>query len=176
MKIEKKDMLHIVIIVVGTLFLAIPILHSNLWFDESYSVAICNHNFDEIWTIGANDVHPVLYYWVLHIINNILGNNILAYRLFSWLCACIIGVLGFTHIRKDFSKNTGILFSLANSRIFKAAVGTEKSIIISTNLSLQELRDRYSDRIFSRITSNFKLCKITGPDIRMYKKRLTTRK
>ena len=51
-----------------------------------------------------------------------------------------------------------------------------KSFIISTNLSLQELRDRYSDRIFSRITSNFKLCKITGPDIRMYKKRLTIRK
>lgn len=62
-------------------------------------------------------------------------------------------------------------FSCLNERLLR-----KKSIIISTNLSLQELRDRYSDRIFSRITSNFDLCKITGPDIRMYKKRMQNRK
>lgn len=111
MKLDKKDILHIAIIIVGMLFLAIPIFHTNLWFDESYSVAIANHSFIEIWTIGAHDVHPVLYYWMLHILNVIFGNNILVYRLFSWLCASIIGILGFTHIRKDFGKNVGILFS-----------------------------------------------------------------
>lgn len=111
MKIDKKDILHIVIIIIGMIFLAIPILHSNLWFDESYSVAISNHTFKEIWTIGANDVHPVLYYFVLHIINIICGNNIIIYRIFSWVCASIIGILGFTHIRKDFGKRVGILFS-----------------------------------------------------------------
>ena len=46
----------------------------------------------------------------------------------------------------------------------------QKSTIISTNLSLPELRDRYSDRIFSRITSNFTVRKLTGPDIRIEKK------
>ena len=111
MNIEKKDILHIAIIVIGMIFLAIPIFHSNLWFDECYSVAICNHTFKEIWTIGANDVHPILYYWVLHIINLIFGNNIMMYRIFSWGCACLIGMLGFTHIRKDFGKNVGLLFS-----------------------------------------------------------------
>lgn len=111
MKFDKKDVLHIFIIIIGMIFLAIPIFHSNLWFDECYSVAICNHSFKEIWTIGANDVHPILYYWVLHIINLIFGNNIMMYRIFSWICACIIGILGFSHIRKDFGKNTGILFS-----------------------------------------------------------------
>lgn len=45
-----------------------------------------------------------------------------------------------------------------------------KAVIISTNLTLEEFRDRYSDRIFSRITSNFTLRKLTGPDIRIYKK------
>lgn len=111
MKIDKKDVLHIIIIIVGMLFIAIPILHSNLWFDESYSVAICNHTFGEIWSIGSHDVHPVLYYWVLHFINLIFGNNIIIYRIFSWLCASLIGILGFTHIRKDFGKRVGILFS-----------------------------------------------------------------
>lgn len=52
----------------------------------------------------------------------------------------------------------------------------KKATIISTNLSLQELSDRYSERIFSRITSSYEICKLSGPDIRMYKKRLLTRK
>ena len=58
------------------------------------------------------------------------------------------------------------LFSCLNERHLR-----RKSTIISTNLSLEELRDRYSDRVFSRITSHYDLCKLTGPDIRMYKKR-----
>lgn len=63
---------------------------------------------------------------------------------------------------------TSQLFSLLNERHLG-----RKSTIISTNLSLEELRDRYSDRVFSRITSNYTICKLTGPDIRMYKKRYT---
>lgn len=57
------------------------------------------------------------------------------------------------------------LFTCLNERHLR-----RKSVIISTNLSLEELRDRYSDRVFSRITSNYTLCKLTGPDIRMHRK------
>lgn len=63
------------------------------------------------------------------------------------------------------------LFSLINDRHLR-----RKATIISTNLSLEDFRNRYSDRIFSRITSNYEICKITGPDIRMYKKRQQNRK
>lgn len=42
--------------------------------------------------------------------------------------------------------------------------------IISTNLNLKELKERYSDRVLSRISSNFELCKLTGADIRIQKK------
>ena len=92
-------------------------------------------------------------------------------ELYEDLYSCdllIIDDLG-TELTNNFSSSQ--FFSCLNERILR-----KKSFIISTNLSLQELRDRYSDRIFSRITSNFKLCKITGPDIRMYKKRLINRK
>ena len=58
------------------------------------------------------------------------------------------------------------LFSCLNERGLR-----KRAMIISTNLSLEELRDRYSDRIFSRITSSFSLCKLTGQDIRICKKR-----
>lgn len=63
---------------------------------------------------------------------------------------------------------TSQLFSLIGERHLR-----HKATIISTNLNLEEMRDRYSDRIFSRITSNYSLCKLTGPDIRMYKKRFS---
>ncbi len=59
------------------------------------------------------------------------------------------------------------LFSLINERILR-----NKSTIISTNLSLKDLRELYSDRIFSRISTKYKLCKLSGPDIRIYKKQL----
>lgn len=75
----------------------------------------------------------------------------------------IIDDLG-TEITNTFTASQ--LFSCLNERSLR-----KKSVIISTNLSLEELRDRYSDRIFSRITSSFALCKLTGQDIRIYKKR-----
>ncbi|MCX4339072.1 MAG: ATP-binding protein [Lachnospiraceae bacterium] len=80
----------------------------------------------------------------------------------------IIDDLG-TELTNQFTASQ--LFSLLNER----ALG-KKAVIISTNLSLRELQDRYSDRIFSRITSNFMVCKLTGPDIRMYQKRQQSRK
>lgn len=46
---------------------------------------------------------------------------------------------------------------------------SNRSTIISTNLSFDDLRERYSERIFSRITSNYSLLKITGDDIRLKK-------
>ena len=63
------------------------------------------------------------------------------------------------------------LFALLNERHMG-----KKATVISTNLSLEELRNRYSDRIFSRITSHYEICKLSGQDIRMYKKRLMNRK
>lgn len=76
----------------------------------------------------------------------------------------IIDDLG-TEITNSFV--TSQLFSCLNERCLR-----NNSTLISTNLSLEELRDRYSDRIFSRITSSFTLCKLTGPDIRILKKRM----
>lgn len=46
----------------------------------------------------------------------------------------------------------------------------QKATVISTNLSLEQLRDRYSERIFSRITGNYTLLKLIGKDIRVLKR------
>lgn len=59
------------------------------------------------------------------------------------------------------------LFACLNNRHLR-----KKSTIITTNLSLEEMSARYSDRIFSRITSYYGVCKLTGRDIRIAKKLL----
>lgn len=46
----------------------------------------------------------------------------------------------------------------------------KKATIISTNLSLEAIRETYSERIFSRISLNYKFIKLFGDDIRILKK------
>ena len=78
-------------------------------------------------------------------------------------CDClIIDDLG-TEVGNTYTNSK--LFYVINERMLK-----KKSTIISTNLSLSEIRDSYSERIFSRITSNYTLLKIYGDDIRVKKK------
>lgn len=102
---------HLVVLGLGTLFLLTDAFHGNVWFDETYSVAISNHGFADIWTIGSGDVHPVLFYWGLHVFNLIFGQNVLVYRLFALAGAVALGVLGYTHVRRDFGWRAGVLFS-----------------------------------------------------------------
>lgn len=87
------------------------------------------------------------------------------YKLYDYIYNCdllIIDDLG-TEIANSFVSSQ--LFACINERAIR-----KKSTIISTNLSLEDIRDRYSDRIFSRIISTFSACKLSGPDIRIIKK------
>lgn len=54
------------------------------------------------------------------------------------------------------------LFMCINERIIR-----KKSTIISTNLSLNELAETYSERTFSRISKNYTLLRLIGEDLRM---------
>lgn len=62
--------------------------------------------------------------------------------------------------------------SFTSSQLYRCIdtrLNNKRSTIISTNLSFDELREQYSERIFSRITSNYTLLKLTGDDIRLKK-------
>jgi DNA replication protein DnaC len=74
----------------------------------------------------------------------------------------IIDDLG-TEYTNDFTVTQ--LFSFINIRHVR-----RKALVISSNLSLEQLKNLYSERIFSRITSNFELLRLSGGDIRMKKK------
>ncbi|WP_035293028.1 ATP-binding protein [Clostridium sp. KNHs214] len=71
----------------------------------------------------------------------------------------IIDDLGTEQIT-DFSKSE--LFNLINWKLLKS-----KKMLISTNLSLEQLSKHYSERITSRLFGNFELYKFYGDDIRV---------
>lgn len=73
----------------------------------------------------------------------------------------IIDDLG-TELSNNFTNMT--LFYCVNDRILK-----NKSTIISTNLSLNDMFNRYSEKIFSRIAQSYKALKLVGQDIRLKK-------
>ena len=59
----------------------------------------------------------------------------------------------------------GQLFRCINDRIL-----SRRTTVISTNLTLEGLRDTYSERIFSRIMSHYTIIKLIGNDIRLSRK------
>ena len=67
---------------------------------------------------------------------------------------------------------TELVNSFTNSRLFyciNERILAGLSTIISTNLSLEELMNTYSERIFSRLTMSYQIFKIYGDDIRLKK-------
>lgn len=86
-------------------------------------------------------------------------------ELYQYIFDCdllIIDDLG-TELTNSFVSSE--LFLCLNERLLNG-----RSTIISTNLSLNALSATYSERIFSRISSNYTMVKFLGMDIRIQKK------
>ena len=89
----------------------------------------------------------------------------------SHICSCdllIIDDLG-TELANSFTVSQ--LFVILNERILR-----KEATIISTNLSLEDIKAIYSERIFSRISSSYSMLRLTGDDIRIQKKLLNLRR
>ena len=83
---------------------------------------------------------------------------------FDYILNCdllIIDDLG-TEMNNSFTSSQ--LYLIINERLLKRL-----STIISTNLSLEQLDSNYSERIYSRIISDYNIYKIIGGDIRLQK-------
>jgi DNA replication protein DnaC len=79
----------------------------------------------------------------------------------------IIDDLG-TELNNAFT--TSQLYLIMNERLLR-----HKSTLISTNLSLENLNMNYSERIYSRLISNYTIIRIIGEDIRLHKALMNSR-
>ena len=68
---------------------------------------------------------------------------------------------------------TELTNAFVSSRLFQCInerLNAKKSTVISTNLTLHDFSEVYSERTFSRIASAYHMCKLIGRDIRILKK------
>lgn len=145
---------HIILIIIGSIFVLLGAFHTNLWFDESYSVAMMNQNFLDIWKIGITDVHPIIYYWALKIIGLIFNNSILAFRLFSCFGVITLGILGMTHVKKDFGPKVGIIWTFLSFFLPIMSIYASEIRMYSWSLVCVSLTLIYAFRIIKN--GNFK--------------------
>jgi len=91
------------------------------------------------------------------------GNQLQQMNVYIFDCdLLIIDDLG-TELTNSFVSSQ--LFLCINERLMR-----KKSTIISTNLSIEFFQNTYSERVFSRISSNYQMRKLIGDDIRIQKK------
>ncbi len=118
-----------------------------------------------------NTAHTVIYLTAFQLFSilekNTFEKNKESYEVeeqFNGIMNCdllIIDDLG-TELNSGFISSQ--LYLIVNERYLN-----RKSTIISTNLSIDDMKRLYNERVFSRITSNYKLLKIVGDDIRLKK-------
>jgi len=114
--------------------------------------------------------HSVIYLTAFQLFdifakNTFSGNNSSEENMYQYIFDCdllIIDDLG-TELTNSFTSSQ--LFLCVQERIAR-----KKSVIISTNLPLEIFVHTYSERTFSRITSNYTMLKLVGEDIRIKKK------
>lgn len=71
------------------------ITKASIWHDEGFTAMLSQRSWLEIWQGSARDVHPPLYYEMLHAWRLIFGDSTLALRSFSAVCGVIVVALGY---------------------------------------------------------------------------------
>lgn len=117
--------------------------------------------------------HTVLYQTAIHLFEEVCGDAVMrkggnpkSRELYDYLYRCdllIIDDLG-TEFTNSFVSSE--LYDILNTRMRE-----RKSTVISTNLNLKELTERYSDRISTRIFAEYKVYNFYGSNIRLAKRR-----
>lgn len=114
-------------------------------------------------------VHSVLYLTATEFFDALLARalsrteeNLYLYEQIQTCDLLIIDDLG-TERNTEFVISQ--LFVCLNNRILN-----KKSTIISTNLTLEEIKENYTERTFSRLSNHYKILRLAGDDIRIQKK------
>lgn len=98
-----------VITLVGLLIRFGFIAKSSIWHDEGFSIMLASRGWLEIWAPTARDVHPPLYYELLHLWMNFFGHSEVAIRSLSALAGVAIIPLGYLVAKKAAGRQAGYI-------------------------------------------------------------------
>ncbi len=87
------------------------ITKSSIWHDEGFSIMLAKRSMIEIWAGSARDVHPPLYYELLHVWMKVFGSSELAIRSLSMVAGVAIIPIGYLIVRKIAGLRAAILAS-----------------------------------------------------------------
>ena len=113
--------------------------------------------------------HTVLYQSSVHLFEDICadvlmkkGNNPNSQELYHYLFDCDLLIIDDLGTETKTSFITSEVYDILNTRMRE-----NKSTLISTNLSIKEISERYTDRVISRILSGYAVYNFFGDDIRL---------
>ena len=118
----------IVLLISSLLVRSISLLKSSIWHDEGFSLMLASRSPLDIWLGSARDVHPPLYYEILHFWTEIFGNSLLSVRSLSLVAGIIVVWLGYQ-----------IAFMISNKR--------NVALLAGLLLSLNPFLIRYSQEV-----------------------------
>lgn len=82
---------------------------ADIWHDEGYTAALVKQPIGDILSITITDVHPPLYYIIMHVWQLLFGGSAESLRGFSVVCGVATVALLFFLLQKLFSKKIAVL-------------------------------------------------------------------
>lgn len=101
-------------VLINAILFFITFLNNNIWYDETYTLALCKHTFSDIVRITASDVHPPLYYFICKVAFSILGkaHGLIISRIISYLCFLSILIVTIRFLKANVSEKSAMLFAV----------------------------------------------------------------
>ena len=103
---EKYIVVACVLLFVGLIFASV--MRPSVWHDEGYTAVLVENSYGGIIERTALDVHPPLYYLALKTWSFIVGDSVLALRLYSAVCMLAALLITWRIIRKLYGIKAGL--------------------------------------------------------------------
>lgn len=97
----------------GVVYLSLCFNH-NVWTDEAFTIELLKDykSFGEIAAYTARDVHPPLYYWILHPFAQLFGVHLFLLKVLSIVPMLLTMLFGITFVRPRFGFKSSLLYIL----------------------------------------------------------------
>ncbi|MFH0791961.1 MAG: glycosyltransferase family 39 protein [bacterium] len=82
------------------------------WFDERATLIITDNPIGEVWRYALLDVHPPLYYLLIHLWGSVFGFSAFVVRLFSVIFGSVTVIIVYFLGRDIFNKQVGLIGAL----------------------------------------------------------------
>jgi uncharacterized membrane protein len=111
-KVSKYSVVLLVIVLIGTFLRLYQLSTQSIWVDEGFSVWISKMSVPLMVQVASGDVHPPLYYFLLHYWMMVFGTSASAVRLLSVLFGVLAIPMIYVVGRQLFNKEVGLVAAL----------------------------------------------------------------